>query len=106
MNQNGLILVALVFLVVAGIMFAIRRNYKEHPILLISSVVFLCAVVLYREYLVGNLSYLYSVVDGYSQYLPNYMNYVYAVKEGTNISWWTFSNGFGAIQSFDVLLYP
>lgn len=106
MNYYSLLLVAVVFLGVVGLMFAVRKTYKQHPIMIISSIVFLSAVVLYKDYLVGNLSYLYSVTDGFSQYLPNYMNYVHALKDGSDISWWTFSNGFGTVQSFDVLLYP
>lgn len=86
--------------------FFIRKTYKKHMLLLTAIATLLISIILYRHFLLGNANFLYTVVDGFSQYLPTYMNYVRTIQAGQGLPWWTFSIGFGAVQSYDVLLYP
>lgn len=67
---------------------------------------FLAACVLYRKYLIGEVYFLYAVVDGYSQYLPNYVRFVRDFVSNHWPTLWNFSQGFGAPQYYDVLAYP
>lgn len=94
--------ISIVLIVFASLRF--EFNYAA-PVLCAATSL-LVALVLYREYLLGDALFLYSVSDGYSQYLPTYMNYANMLSDGNGIEWWTFSSGFGSIQSYDVLLYP
>lgn len=86
--------------------FVVRKTYKDHLLLLTAIAALWISVILYRHFLLGNAAYLYTVIDGFSQYLPTYMNYVRTFQEGQGLTWWTFSIGFGSVQSYDVLLYP
>lgn len=91
--------------VLAAFLF-LRKAYKEHSLVATLCLVSLMALVLYRKFLFGNVSYLYTTVDGFSQYLPTYTNIVGNLRESGSLPWWTFTIGFGHVQSYDVLLYP
>ena len=79
---------------------------KKNAAATASAVTFILAVILYHKYLMGNAPYLYSVSDGFSQFLPIYKDFVDMLKEGKGISFWNFSVGFGAEQSYIKFLYP
>ena len=79
---------------------------KKNAAATASAVTFILAVILYHKYLMGNAPYLYSVSDGFSQFLPIYKDFVDMLKEGKGISFWNFSVGFVAEQSYIKFLYP
>lgn len=87
-------------------LFLVQKKSKKITVLTTLLSAFLVGAILYREFLTGQASYLYTVADGYSQYLPIYMNYVRTFLAGDGFPFWTFSIGFGSLQSYDVLLYP
>lgn len=106
MNRIALLIwIAGLCLGLAGV-YTARGGLEKHGLRLTAAVVFLAGAVLYHRFLTGASAYLYAVSDGYAQYLPNYMNYVRALLEGGGLPHWTFSVGFGAVQSYDALLYP
>lgn len=106
MNIFALIAVLASIAFCGCVLVFIRKTYRDHLLLLTAVVTLLISVILYRHFLLGNAAFLYTVTDGFSQYLPTYMNYVNSFRSGQGLTWWTFSIGFGAVQSYDVLLYP
>ena len=84
----------------------LTRRVKKHclPFALVTS--FLLGLILYQKYICGDVSLLYSTWDGFSQYLPSYINYSHLLREYGYLPRWSFSVGFGAMMSYDVLLYP
>lgn len=87
-------------------LISLRKTFASHSLIATLSLVFLVTLFIYKPFLTGEVSYLYTTYDGFSQYLPTYANFARVIREGTSIPWWTFTIGLGHIQSYDVLLYP
>ena len=88
-----------------GVLLYIRFSKKPRFLMTTVFTALLFSVALYGQFLFGEADYLYTTIDGFSQYLPKYMEYVNAFRSG-ELPWWSFSVGFGIVQSYDVLLYP
>ena len=83
-----------------------NRELQKKPFLTTIFFVCLMSLILYRKFLCGDISYLYTTFDGHVQYLPTYENFARTFRENGQLPWWSFSAGFGFAQSYDVLLYP
>lgn len=82
------------------------RKHKKNGAVTAAAVTILLAILLYHKYLLGNSLYLYSVSDGFSQFLPIYKDFVNMLAGDNGISFWNFSIGFGAEQSYIKFFYP
>lgn len=87
-------------------LISLRKTFASHSLIATLSLVFLITLIIYKHFLTGDVSYLYTTYDGYSQYLPTYANFAREIREVASLPWWTFTIGLGHIQSYDVLLYP
>ena len=85
---------------------AVRRRLRNRALSATVCFALLMALALYRKFLTGDISYLYTTTDGFSQYLPTYESYARNLRENGYLPWWSFSIGFGSLLSYDVLLYP
>lgn len=100
----GLIALCLGWSVCALLIF--RKGYKQHMLFIAASITFFIACIIYRRYLIGHTPIMYSVSDGFSQFLPIYKDFVRTLQDGNGLTFWNFSNGFGAIQSYLRFFYP
>ena len=82
------------------------KDLNRHMLLIVTAVTSITAVVVYRKFLFGEATYLYSVADACVQYYPNYINLARILSEGQGLPLWTMSVGFGSVQSYEQLLYP